>query len=81
MLYKLQEGLDEEGRDKFNIELERSALRIQHPLSQVKVEPPTGVPAQPAVKERKPPPGWKSEKEAFNNAMALMNFAGKRRGK
>lgn len=85
MLYKLQEGLNEEGQVKLNTELERTARRIQHPLSQIKVEPPTivkprqSVDSQPAVRERKPPPGWKSEKEAFNNAMALMQFNGKGR--
>lgn len=83
MLYKLQEGLDEEGQLKLNTELERTARKIQHPLSQIIVEPPQIVrskaaPAQPAVRERKPPPGWKSEREAFNNAMGLMNFARKR---
>lgn len=82
VLYKLQEGLDEEGQVKLNTELERTARKIQHPLATVKVEPvaaAASVPGQPKVRERTPPPGWKSEKEAFANAMALMQFNGKGR--
>lgn len=79
MLYKLQEGLEEEAQVKLNIELERTARKIQHPLSQMKVEPPVvSTTPQPQVRERKPPPGWLDEKTAYRNAMGLMNFARKR---
>ena len=85
VLYKLQDGLDEEGQLKLNTELERTARKIQHPLAGVKVDPAPIVkrdrtkPAEPKVRERTPPPGWKSEKEAFASAMALMQFNGKGR--
>lgn len=85
MLYKLQEGLDEEGQVKLNTELERTARKIQHPLAKVVIEPasiakkrPTST-ATPAVKpERTPPPGWLDEQTAYKNAMMLMNFNGKK---
>lgn len=81
-MYKLQEGLDEEQREKFHKDLERTASRVQHPLALLRVEPPVQqvdrLVSEPK-RERKPPPGWKSDREAFNNAMGLMNFVGKRR--
>ena len=79
MLYKLQEGLTEESLDKMNKELERTARMVVHPLSTVVVEAPQPVTSTSKKKrERTPPPGWKSEREAFNTAMQVMTFVGKR---
>lgn len=83
MYYKLVEGLDQEGKDNMIKEVEKAAYSVKNPLLEILVRTPIAVvepsTKAPARRERKPPPGWKSEREAFNNAMGLMAFVGKGR--
>lgn len=76
MWYKLHEGLEEEAQAKMTKEIEILGARVVHPMLELIYKAPEPVSTktvQPQVKERKPPPGWLSEDEAYRNAMALMN--------